>query len=198
MLLIPLEAQKRIHIMYMLQQQITQIVTMKFLSLLLFTPLLNIVLQDGFICVDPATNNTLRTYTISTGLNPAIYTVNWYLNGVLMGTGPNYIASQVGTYDVKFIKLTPDIGADCNYRDTTVTVFASGPASAGYEVSNAFEWNTFISVVINSGFGQYVYQLEYPDGTFGEIQTSNLFTNLETGIYNVHIYDILAGCSPSL
>lgn len=160
-------------------------------------PLLNIVLQDGFICVDPATNNTLRTYTISTGLNPAIYTVNWYLNGVLMGTGPNYIASQVGTYDVKFIKLTPDIGADCNYRDTTVTVFASGPASAGYEVSNAFEWNTFISVVINSGFGQYVYQLEYPDGTFGEIQTSNLFTNLETGIYNVHIYDILAGCSPS-
>jgi hypothetical protein len=118
-------------------------------------PLLNIVLQDGFICVDPETNNTLRTYTISTGLNPAIYTVNWYLNGVLMGTGPNYIASQVGTYDVKFIKLTPDIGADCNYRDTTVTVFASGPASAGYEVSNAFEWNTFISVVINGGFGQY-------------------------------------------
>jgi hypothetical protein len=31
-----------------------------------------------------------------------------------MGTGATYTASQAGVYDVEFIKLTPDVGANCN------------------------------------------------------------------------------------
>lgn len=161
-------------------------------------PLLNFPINDGFICVDPTTNQVLQTYTISTGLNPAIYTVNWYLNGTLMGTGPSYTASQAGTYDVEFIKLIPDSGPNCNYSNTTFTVTQSGPAIATYEVSNAFDLSTFITVNITGGFGQYSYQLEYPDGNLGAIQSSNQFSNLDSGIYFVHIYDTLAGCSPSL
>jgi len=161
-------------------------------------PLLDLTIQGGIICVDPITNALLQSYTIQTGLNPAQFTVNWYLNGTLMGTGVNYTALQAGVYDVEFIKLTPDIGTDCNYRDTTVTIIQSSPAAASFTVSQEFDTdNTFITVNITNGFGNYIYQLEYPDGTTSAFQTSNVFTNLEPGEYFVNIYDTLGNCSPS-
>ena len=102
-------------------------------------PLLNIDLQDGFICVNPYTNEALTTYTIDTGLNNMLFTVNWYLNNTLIHTGSSFTANQAGTYDVKFIKLTPENGADCNYNDTTVTVTASSAAIASFTVSSALK-----------------------------------------------------------
>lgn len=161
-------------------------------------PLLDLILQDGIICVDPITNATLQSYTIQTGLNPAQFTVNWYLNGTLMGTGVNYTALQAGVYDVEFIKLTPDVGTDCNYRNTTVTIIRSSPAVANFTVSQEFDTNnTFITVNITNGLGNYIYQLEYPDGSTSDFQSSNVFTNLEAGEYFVNIYDTLGNCSPS-
>lgn len=161
-------------------------------------PLLDLTLTGGIICVDPITNIALETFTIHTGLNPALFTVNWYLNGTLMGTGPSYTASQAGIYTVKFIKLTPDIGTDCNYRDTTVEIIASSPAVANFTVSTEFDTdNTFITINIINGLGNYLYQLEYPDGTTSAFQPSNTFTNLEPGEYFVNIYDALGDCSPS-
>ncbi len=161
-------------------------------------PLLNISLPQGVICVDPITNVLIRPYTIQTGLNPAEFTVNWYLNGTLMGTGPNYTALQAGIYDVKFIKLTPDVGTDCNYRDTTVTIIKSSPAVANFTVSPEFDTdNTFITVNITGGYGNYTYQLEYPNGTLSPIQSSNTFTNLVTGDYFVTIFDTLGNCTPT-
>jgi len=161
-------------------------------------PLLNITLQDGIICVDPITNIAFDTYTIHTGLSPVQFTVNWYLNGTLMGTGPSYTASQAGIYDVEFIKLTPDVGANCNYNNTTVEVVASSPALASFTVSQEFDTNnTFITVNITNGLGNYIYQLEYPDGTTSAFQSSNVFTNLAPGVYFVNIYDTLGNCTPS-
>ena len=49
-----------------------------------------------------------------------------------------------------------------------------------------------------SGFGDYFYQLVYPDGSVTEYQSSNVFTNLPTGAYYVNIYDVLGGCSPTV
>jgi gliding motility-associated-like protein len=160
-------------------------------------PLLDIHLTDGTICVDSETGEVLRSYTINTGLNPVSYTVNWYLNGVLMGTGPSYTATQEGTYNVEFIKLIPNVGADCNYNNTTVTVTKSGPAVAVYIVSSAFENNSSITVTITSGYGDYLFQLEYPDGTLGLPQTGNVFENLNSGVYYVNIDDQKGGCSPT-
>lgn len=161
-------------------------------------PLLDILLLDGIICVDPVTNIAIDTYTIHTGLNPALFSANWFLNGTLMGTGVSYTATQAGIYDVEFIKLTPEVGADCNYRATTVEVVASSPALANFTVSQEFDTdNTFITVTITNGLGNYIYQLEYPDGTTSAFQTSNVFTNLQPGEYFVNIYDTLGNCSPS-
>jgi len=160
-------------------------------------PLLDRTIQGGIICSDSQTGNILRTFTMNSGLNPAFFTVNWYLNGTLMGTGPSYTASQAGVYNVEFIKLTPDVGTACNYKDTTVNVIQSGPALADFTVSSAFENNTFITVNITSGFGDYVYQLEYPDGDFSDLQSSNIFSDLTTGEYFVNIFDVLGDCSPT-
>ena len=160
-------------------------------------PLLDITLQGGIICVDSQTGTVYSTYTIDSGLNPAFFTVNWYLNGTLMGTGASYTASQAGVYDVEFIKLTPDVGSNCNYNNTTVTITQSGPAIADFTVSSAFENNTFITVNIIDGFGDYLYQLEYPNGDLSELQSSNVFSNLATGEYFINIFDTLGDCSPT-
>jgi gliding motility-associated-like protein len=161
-------------------------------------PLLNITLPQGVICVDAITNALISPYTIQTGLNPAVFTANWFLNGTLMGTGVNYTALQAGTYDVNFIKLTPDIGTACNYSATTVTIIESSPAKANFTVSPEFDLiGTFITVNITNGFGNYTYQLEYPNGTLSPIQASNTFTNLVTGDYFVTIFDTLGNCTPT-
>lgn len=160
-------------------------------------PLLDITIDGGIICVDSETGNVISTYTMNSGLDPAFFTVNWYLNGTLMGTGPSYTASQAGVYDVEFIKLTPDVGSNCNYNNTTVTIIQSGPAVADFTVSSAFENNTFITVNIIDGFGDYLYQLEYPNGDLSELQSSNVFSNLATGEYFINIFDSLGDCSPT-
>lgn len=160
-------------------------------------PLLDITIDGGIICVDSQTGMVYSTYTMNSGLDPAFFTVNWYLNGILMGTGPSYTASQAGVYDVEFIKLTPDVGANCNYNNTTVTIIQSGPAVADFTVSSAFENNTFITVNIIDGFGDYLYQLEYPNGDLSELQSSNVFSNLATGEYFINIFDSLGDCSPT-
>ncbi|WP_395655236.1 choice-of-anchor L domain-containing protein [Flavobacterium sp.] len=160
-------------------------------------PLLDITIAGGIICVDSQTGDVLRTFTMRSGLNPIFFTVNWYLNGTLMGSGPNYTASQAGVYTVEFIKLTPDVGTNCNYNTTTVTIVQSGPAVADFTVSTPFENNTFITVDLTGGYGDYLYQLVYPNGNVTEYQSSNVFSNLPTGEYYINIYDILGGCSPT-
>lgn len=161
-------------------------------------PLINITLPQGVICVDPITNVLIRPYTIQTGLNPAVYTVSWFLNGTLLGTGPNFTATQAGVYNVTFVKLTPDVGSACNYNNTTVTIIQSSPAKANFTVSPEFNTDgTFITVNITEGYGNYTYQLEYPNGNLSPIQTSNTFTNLVTGDYFVIIYDTLGNCTPT-
>jgi gliding motility-associated-like protein len=161
-------------------------------------PLLNINLPQGVICVDPITNVLIRPYTIQTGLNPAVYTVSWFLNGTLLGTGPNFTATQAGVYNVTFVKLTPDVGSACNYNNTTVTIIQSSPAKANFTVSPEFNTDgTFITVNITEGYGNYTYQLEYPNGNLSPIQTSNTFTNLVTGDYFVTIFDTIGNCTPT-
>jgi gliding motility-associated-like protein len=161
-------------------------------------PLLDITIDGGIICVDAEDPTVVyRPIWLSSGLNPAEFIVNWYLNGTLMGTGPTYLATQAGTYDVEFIKLTPNVGANCNFNNTTVTIVESNPAVADFTVSSAFENNTFITITITGGIGDYVYQLEYPDGNVGNFQTSNVFSNLATGEYYVTIFDTFGDCYPT-
>lgn len=153
-------------------------------------PLKNLALNNGAICVDNITGEVLQSYRIFSGLNPIIYTVKWYLNGMLMGTGANYTATQEGTYDVIIIKNTPDIGNDCGYNPTTVIVEKSSAPIASLTVSGAFEDSIDVTVNITGGFGTYEFQM---DG--GPFQTDAIFHDVASGTHTINIIDTKGNCS---
>ena len=153
-------------------------------------PLKNLALNNGAICVDSITGELLQSFLITSGLNPTVYNVKWYLNGVLMGTGANYTAAQEGTYDVIIIKNTPDIGNDCGYNPTTVIVEKSSAPIASVTVSGAFEDSIDVIVNITGGLGTYEFQI---DG--GPFQTDAVFHNVDSGIHTINIKDTKGNCS---
>jgi gliding motility-associated-like protein len=153
-------------------------------------PLKNLNINDGVICVDNATGALLQPYTMNSGLNPIIYTVEWYLNGLLVGTGQQYTALQDGTYTVIVIKNTPDIGNDCNYNPTTVVIEKSSSAIASVTVSAAFVDIIDVIVNVTGGFGAYEFQM---DG--GAFQTSNVFNDVVSGIHTININDMKGDCN---
>lgn len=152
-------------------------------------PLNDLVIQPGVICVDFTTGELLNPAQLHSGLNPAIFTVEWYLNGVLMATGPDFTATQEGTYDVIIIKNTPDIGADCGYNPTTVIVDKSSIAIATATTTGAFEETIDIIVTVTGGFGTYVYQLDN-----GNFQTDNVFHNVPSGEHLITVHDTKGDC----
>jgi len=157
-------------------------------------PLLDLYIEGGVICVDSETQQTLDPFILQSGLDPAIFTVNWYFDNQLVGTGPNHAATKAGIYSVETIKLTPDVGAACNYNPTQVEVKASIPKAEIFFLTSSFSTLANIRVdFIEEGFGTYVFKLD--DGSY---QTSNLFHNLEFGNHTVYIRDTSGICSTPL
>ncbi|CAN1551790.1 Gliding motility-associated, C-terminal domain [Flavobacteriaceae bacterium] len=153
-------------------------------------PLKNLNINDGVICIDNDTGALLQPYVMNSGLNPAIFTVEWYLNGVLVGTGQRYTAVQEGTYTVVVIKNTPDVGSDCGYNSTTVIVEKSSTAIATVTVSDAFVDVIDVTVNVTGGFGDYEFQI---DG--GAFQTSNVFYDVASGVHTISIKDNKGDCN---
>ena len=153
-------------------------------------PFKNLVINGGTICVDNITGLLLQPYLLISGLNPSIYTVKWYLSGVLMGTGSNYNALQEGTYDVVIIKNTPNIGNDCGYNPTTVLVEKSSAPIATVTVSGAFEDSIDVIVNVTGGIGTYEFQI---DG--GVFQTDTVFHDVASGTHTINIKDTKGNCS---
>ena len=152
-------------------------------------PLKNLNIDDGVICVDNVTGALLQPHTMNSGLNPTIYTVEWYLNGLLVGTGQQYTALKEGTYSIIVIKNTPDIGNDCNYNPTTVVIEKSSVAIASITVSAAFVDVIDVIVNVTGGFGNYEFQI---DG--GPFQTSNVFKDIASGPHTISINDTKGVC----
>lgn len=152
-------------------------------------PLKDLVIDSGVICVDYPTGALLHSFELVTGLNPAIFTVEWYLNGTLMGTGVNHNATQEGNYIFKVIKKTLDIGNDCSYNPATVLVEKSSLAIANVMVTAPFEDHIDIIVTIVNGFGTYEYQMDN-----GAFQTDNVFQNVFSGEHNITVNDTKGNC----
>lgn len=152
-------------------------------------PLKNVTIAGGSICVDNTTGALLQGLQLYSGISPTSYTIEWYLNGNLMGIGPNYFATQEGLYTVVFIKNTPNIGADCGYNPTTVLVEKSSSAIATITVTGAFQDTIDVIVNVTGGFGNYEFQM---DG--GPIQTSTIFSNVSSGIHTIVISDTKGKC----
>ena len=152
-------------------------------------PLLRLNIPNGILCEDYPSGISRSSYLMNTNLDPSLFTVNWYLNGLLVATGPSYSATVDGNYTIKIIKLLPETGLNCNYRDTEVFVDKSSIASANVVLSEYFENNTTVSVTNLQGFGNYVFQI---DG--GNYQNTASFTGINSGVHIMYIKDIKKDC----
>lgn len=154
-------------------------------------PLQELTIQDAIICVDAESGITTRSATLVSGLDPSEYTVNWYFNNTLVGTGPSYEANEIGTYTVETVKLTPDVGNDCNYAPTEVAVRASMPQAKITFLTEPFDPPANIRVdFIDPGLGTYQYRLNN-----GPFQTSNVFLSVPFGDHTVTIRDTSGICT---
>lgn len=148
-------------------------------------PLKELSIEEAIICVDPDTGLTTQSSVLSSGLDPTRYTVNWYLDNVLMGTGPNFEALEAGTYTVETLKLFPDVGNDCNFAPTQVEVKASKPKAKITFLTEPFDVQTNIKVeFIDLGLGTYQYSLDN-----GAFQSDNTFLNIPVGDHTITIRD---------
>lgn len=152
-------------------------------------PLNDFIIADGTICVDLITGALISPHVFTTGLSPSNFTVKWYFSGQLVGTGPNFTATQEGIYTIEFIKNTPNTGTNCGYNTRTVLVEKSSIAQGYITVIDDFNETIDIIVTITGGFGEYVYQLNN-----GAVQDSPVFSNVESGNHIVSIIDTKGNC----
>ena len=146
--------------------------------------------EDGFVCFDQNSGNLLSTYTIESDLNDADYTFEWFLNTstapILGETASTLTVSDAGNYSV--IATQRDY-PNCKSLVKEVKVTKSEPAKAIARVEYSFTENLNV-ITIATGLGNYIYQLDDND-----VQTSNLFENVEPGTHRITVYD-KNGCDP--
>ena len=151
----------------------------------------NFLVSDAIICVNPESGIVIpENYVLlESGINPAQFIINWYLNGSLVFTGADYYAEQPGVYTVETVMINPEVPPNCNYNSTTVTILESSTAIATYSITDDFEDNATVTITITNGGGIYQYQL---DG--GPFQDNNVFNNVLSGDHIVTILDTYGNC----
>jgi gliding motility-associated-like protein len=136
---------------------------------------------NGTVCYDSNTNTLLNAYTITSGLNPATHTFEWYNEaGDMVGTQGNYVANLPGDYTL-VVKSTV---TGCFSQPKVISVTPSMPAVISYEVSDAFDANQVITVTAVGVGGDYEYQLDN-----GSFQDSNVFENVSSGTHIITVRD---------
>lgn len=146
-------------------------------------------IEGGTICRDANTGEVLSSFYLISGLDPSEFKVRWFLDEQLVYTGSEYEAVNAGEYYVEVEKLHPEIGSDCNYLPTTVTVTESAKPVIEAKVTEPFEDVANISVHVLKGYGPYQYQI---DG--GAFQAGNEFYNVSSGPHKIVAKGLTGGC----
>ena len=152
-------------------------------------PLLDFEVEGGTLCLNPETGEVEEPLLLESGVNPSDFQVDWFLNGNLVHTGENYLTYTPGEYTVQTTKLSPEVGADCNYNSTNVEVYTSSIPIVEVSVSEDFSDIASISVEIIEGYGEYMFQLD--DAPF---QWDNIFTGVSSGEHVITIIDVQGDC----
>jgi len=153
-------------------------------------PLLDLEIEGGTICVNAETGEAISPLLLESGLNESEFTVNWFLNGELVGTGSNYEALEAGTYTVETTKLTMDVGANCNFNPTEVVVDSSAPRFEINFLTEVFAASSTIEIVtLDPGLGFYEFSL---DG--GPFQEFSRFYDITPGDHFVTVRDLSGLC----
>jgi gliding motility-associated-like protein/uncharacterized repeat protein (TIGR01451 family) len=144
-------------------------------------PLPTVTLEDGFICVDPVTLATTRTYRLDTELNDAEFTFEWFdQNGPITSqTYSYYDVSEVGQYGVTITNII----TGCQSSAFANVDQSSPPTDFDYTVNGFFANNPTV-VITASPIGDYEYQLD-----FGPFQESNVFDNITAGTHTITVRD---------
>ena len=123
---------------------------------------------------------------IDTGLDPAIYTFAWQLNGsVLLGeVGAFITALQAGEYSVTIT----EIATGCSSSASTTVIESGPPTEYSAEVLSGAFAGTHVIDAQATGLGVYVFQLD--DGAFVD---NGLFEDVDPGVHTITIKDAL-GC----
>lgn len=156
-------------------------------------PLLDLHIKEGTVCRDPETGEVLSKASLTSGLDPNEFEVNWFLNGELVHTGVDFEASEAGEYIVETMKLQPEKGADCNYNPTSILVKESGVPVINASVTEPFAEVAVIRVSVNKGFGEYEFSLNG-----GEFQTSNEFYDVDSGAHLITVRGVTGNCGQAV
>lgn len=148
-------------------------------------PLEELVIEGGIICINSETGVVTNSLVLSSGIDPTLFEVNWFLEGIQVGTGINYNAIIAGTYTVETVKLTQNNGTECNYKSAEVVVNSSSPIFEINILTNDFSGFYTVEVdVIDNGLGYYEYSLDT-----GPFQNFTRFYNVEPGIHTIKVRD---------
>ncbi len=146
-------------------------------------PLPEPTLSNFSICEDPR-GFVFRPANLDTSLSNLQYSCQWFLNGVSIPgiTSNQYTASIAGNYSV----LVTNIATGCYSPLATSTISTAITVDDFITyVTNTFENNNTLTVIVNGGTGPYLFKLdELP------FQVSNIFEGLSSGIHKVTITDV--------
>lgn len=152
-------------------------------------PDINILAKDNLttICKEFESGNILQDVELQSTISSGSYNLQWYMNGIpLDGQNANYlITSQEGDYQLSATGTAPNY---CYSISDIFHVTLSGPAvlaQNGIIIQN-FDNESLILYV--EGYGEYEYSLS-PDGPW---QSSNIFDQLESGVYTIYVRDAIS------
>jgi gliding motility-associated-like protein len=146
-------------------------------------PLPKPILTDGAICVN-ASGSVIQNYLLDSGLGNLNNTFNWTFNGnpIPNSFQSTYLASVIGTYTVV---ATNTITGCVSSPAVSAIVSTANPAISLYAyVENNISNSASVTVIVNSGTGPFLYQLDN-----GPFQTSNVFTLVPSGLHTITVQD---------
>ena len=152
---------------------------------------------DYLLCINTNGTEVLNSPVIDTGLDPALYTFEWSLEGVVLPgeTGTTLSPSSGGTYSV----IATDAATGCASQPVSTLVMVSEPPIVVAEVTTlAFANQHDIAVTATGTTATSIAVYEFSiDGGAWQINTPNdsmyTFTNVEAGQHSITVRDTV-GC----
>ena len=156
-------------------------------------PLQDLEIEKEALCVNTDNGEVEEGAYFYTGLDPNVFSVNWYYNGELVHTGVEYEAMKTGEYIIRTTKIDGKIETGCGYKETSVIVEESAKPEIEVSVTEPFEDVAVINANIVKGRGDYLYSLNG-----GEFQSSNQFYDVASGTYVLEVKPVMGYCGSTI
>jgi len=157
-------------------------------------PLPVVVLDDFYtICLNTNGSEVINPPTIATGLDPAIYTFEWSLDGTVI-TSENG-ASITPTVDGTYAVVVTHIETQCITSDSTTVNTSEPPLLTASITTLAFAGQNDILVTITNPNANTIYEYSLDGGAWQSSNTNitYTFTDVSSGEHTIRVRDTF-GC----